>query len=62
MEIRRGMSKKKSKLTVDADQLVQINPVFHTEKEHKKWFEPNIMGKQRGKPRYDLKERKKEKK
>jgi len=32
---------------------------FHTQKEHKNWYEPNVMGKQRGKPRYDLKEIKK---
>jgi len=35
---------------------------FHTQKEHKNWYEPNVMGKQRGKPRYDLKEIKKPKK
>jgi len=32
---------------------------LHTEKEHKKWYHTETMGKQRGKPRYDAKEDKK---
>jgi len=56
------MAKKKSKLTTNADnEPIQINTILRTEEEHKKWYDPNVMGKQRGKPRYDLKEVKKPK-
>lgn len=32
---------------------------MHLEKDHKDWYHADTMGKQRGKPRYDLKEQKK---
>lgn len=34
--------------------LVQPNPYLKTERKHKNWYAPNTMGKQRGKPRYDM--------
>ena len=38
------------------------NAELNTGKNHKDWYHPDTMGKQRGKPRYDLKETKKVKK
>jgi len=57
------MSKKSSKLTTNPDNKpIEVNPFLRTEEKHRDWYEPNVMGKQRGKPRYDLKEIKKPKK
>ena len=44
-----------SKLAKTHDEkLVQPNPYLETQREHKDWYAANIMGKQRGKPRYDM--------
>jgi len=48
-------NKSNSKTTVNADQkIIKPNPYLETQKPHKKWYASNIMGKQRGKPRYDM--------
>ena len=49
------MTKLNSKLAKDHDQkLNEPNPYLETQRAHKKWYARNIMGKQRGKPRYDM--------
>ena len=56
-----------SKLAEDHDQkLNKPNAYLQTQEEHKDWYLSNAMGKQRGKPRYDMagkkvKKKKKEK-
>jgi len=34
--------------------LTKPDPYLETQKKHKSWYSANIMGKQRGKPRYDM--------
>lgn len=47
--------KANSKLAQDQDQrLVKPNSFLETQRPHQEWFHPNTMGKQRGKPRYDM--------
>ena len=49
------MTKHSSKIIKNKDQkLVQPNPYLETQKNHRHWFSSNIMGKQRGKPKYDM--------
>jgi len=55
------MSKKKSNADFE-DEQVGVNSFLQTGEEHKDWYKPNVMGKQLGKPRYDLRETKKAKK
>jgi len=59
------MTKPNSKLAENHDQkLNQPNPYLQTQQDHKNWYLSDAMGKQRGKPRYDMagKKVKKEKK
>jgi len=45
---------------VDRDNFpVETGSQLKLEKEHKDWYHPETMGKQRGKPRFDMKEQKK---
>jgi hypothetical protein len=49
-----------SKHGVDGDgNVFEPNSVLNTEKRHKDWYNSQTMGKQRGKPKYDMKEKKK---
>lgn len=49
------MTKHSAKIVKNKDQkLVQPNPYLETQRSHKKWYSSNIMGKQRGKPKYDM--------
>lgn len=51
---------RRTKLSTERSRkLVETNPYLETQRNHKKWFAENTMGKQRKKPRYDLKEKKK---
>jgi len=34
--------------------LTEPNPYLETQKKHQDWYLANAMGKQRGKPRYDM--------
>ena len=46
-----------SKLSKDHDQKLQkTSPYLHTEKSHRKWYKPENLGKQRGKPKQRIKE------
>jgi len=63
------MNTKKSKKEISSkhgkdhdNNIFEPNASLYTEKCHKDWFHPETMGKQRGKPRYDLRENKKKKK
>ncbi|TSC95297.1 MAG: hypothetical protein Athens101428_25 [Candidatus Berkelbacteria bacterium Athens1014_28] len=54
------MTKKRANLITNADnELIEVNSFLHTDEEHKDWYKPNVMGKQLGKPKYDLRETKK---
>lgn len=45
------MIKPKSKQMKNADQkILEPNAFFETEKQHKNWYDPSQMGKQRGRP------------
>ena len=49
------MTKHSAKTVKNRDQkLVQPNSYLETQKSHKNWYASNIMGKQRGKPKYDM--------
>jgi hypothetical protein len=49
-----------SKHGVDRDgEVFEPNSALNTEKHHKDWYSSQTMGKQRGKPKYDMKEKKK---
>jgi len=50
------MKKKiRSKLSLDRDQrLENVNPYLQLSENRRKWYHEETMGKQRGKPRYDM--------
>jgi hypothetical protein len=49
------MTKSNSKLSKDHDQnLNEQNGYLEIQRQHKQWYESNAMGKQRGKPHYDM--------
>jgi len=55
IKIRRSTIHASSKLAkAHGKKLVKPNFYLETQKKHKHWYLPDVMGKQRGKPRYDM--------
>jgi len=45
----------RTKLSIDKDQRPEeVNPYLRLSENRKKWYHQETMGKQRGKPRYDM--------